>query len=144
MQLDSFVVTMRKRRGDAHTDPVQMLAPVSEVVGVENHHVAAVAAATLQVAAGRGAALQRRHHFDKAGAQRQQRVVQPEPGHCRIAVAHPHGEHRADGVDHRIELLGDQAELAQAQEHFVRLLQASPDSPSSVVGAVDDVPTRGQ
>ena len=43
--------------------------------------------------------------------------MQPEPGHGGVAVADRRTEHRAQVVHHGRKVLGDEAKLAQAQEH---------------------------
>ena len=47
------------------------------VVALRDHHVAAVAAAPLQLAAARGARADRRHHLEQLVADREQRVLSP-------------------------------------------------------------------
>ena len=84
------------------------------LVGLADHHVAAVAAASLEVAAARGAFLDRSDHFDEVVADRQQRILQAERSDSGIDVADFESEHGFEVIDHRRELVGDQRNLAKS------------------------------
>src|SRR5690349_23369119 len=67
-----------------HAESRQPRAGRRQVGDLEDRHVAAVAAAPLQIPAGRGARLYRGHHLDERVPGREHRVGQPEPPHTRV------------------------------------------------------------
>ncbi len=71
---------------ETHTHLVEASAYRLEVVDLEDHHVATVAAALVEQSAGGGSGLGRRHDLEQFVADREQRVAQPERGHSRVAV----------------------------------------------------------
>src|SRR5271155_2923511 len=93
----------------------------SVTVGLADNHVTAVAAASLEGTAARGAFLDRSDHFDEVVADRQQRVLQAERSYAGIDVADFESEHGFEVIDHRRELVGDQSNLAKSNRHgFLR------------------------
>src|ERR1700679_4113889 len=91
-------------------------------VGLADHHVAAVAAASLEIASARGAFLDRSDHFDEVVADRQQRILQAERADSGIDKADFESEHGLEVIDYRRELVGDQRNLAKSNRHGFLLL----------------------
>src|SRR5580658_8975132 len=83
-------------------------------IGLADHHVTAVAAASLEVAAASGAFLDRSDHFDEVVADRQQRILQAERSYAGIDKADFESEHGVEVIDYRRELVGDERNLAKS------------------------------
>ena len=84
---------------------------------MRDHHVAAVAAAPLEVAATCGVWLRRRDHLEELVTDGEERVLETEARDAGIAIADLEPEHVAEVVDDRLELRGDQRDLAEAETH---------------------------
>ncbi len=93
-------------------------------VALADDHVAAVAAAPLEIAAAGSAFLDRRDHLDEIIADWQQRIFQPEHSDSGIDVTDLESEHALQIIDHRRELVGDQRNLAKLNRHRVLLSTA--------------------
>src|SRR6185312_179672 len=76
--------------------------------------VAGVAAAAGQIARARGVVAERRDHLQELAADRHDDVLEPEMGDARIAEADLQVEHLAQLSADRLELPGDEGDLAQA------------------------------
>src|ERR1700731_2339698 len=87
MELESGIGLVAQWIGDAHADRVDVAAAALDVVAVEDDHIAAVAAAPFEIAAGARAAPGRRGHFEKARADWQQRPAPPVFADIAVAVA---------------------------------------------------------
>src|SRR6202023_1183265 len=84
MQLNAEIFFVFDHIGDADAEAFRMAASPLGVAAVEDRHVAAVAAGAIEEASGRGVRLDRRDHFEKARADRQQRVDEPVFGDSGI------------------------------------------------------------
>src|SRR5229473_4436770 len=115
MQLNAQVFRVLDHVGDADAERLRMAAPPLGVAAVEDRHVAAVAAGSIEEAPGRGVRLDRRHQFEKARADRQQRVDQAVFSDPGIAVADFEAQDRPNVGEDRLELASDQADLPQPQ-----------------------------
>ena len=85
------------------------------VVGLGDDHVATVAAAPLEVALGGDALDDRGDDLQQLGADRHQRVVQPDAADVRVLVADGEAEDGDEVVDDGVAVLGDEGDLAQSQ-----------------------------
>src|SRR5260370_36122256 len=90
-------------------------APPRGSAEVDDRHGAAVTAGAIEEAPGRGVRPNRRHHFEKAGGDRQQRVDEAVLGDPGIAIADIEAQDRPNVGDDRLELARDQADLPQPQ-----------------------------
>src|SRR5690242_14400345 len=73
-------------------------------VALAYHHVAAVAVAPLQIAAGGSVLLDRRHHLDKVATDRKERILQAEHFHSFVLEADLEPQYRLEIINHRREL----------------------------------------
>ena len=90
-----------------------MLAARVGILAAEDRHIAAAAAGLVDEAPRRGARLERRHHFQQDGVDRQQRVLQPVFGDVAVAVADAEPHDLGDIRDHGLEMRRHQADLPQ-------------------------------
>ena len=97
--------------------PMRAGVPAARVgiVAAEDRHIAAAAAGLVEKAAGRGAGLKRRDHFQQDGVDRQQRVLQTIFGDVAVAVTDAQAHDPGDIADHRLEMRRDQTDLPQPQ-----------------------------
>ena len=86
------------------------------IVAAEDRHIAAAAAGLVDEAPGRGAGLERRHHFEQNGIDRQQRVLQAVFGDVAVAVADVQPHDRGDIPTHGLEMRRHQADLPQPHD----------------------------
>ena len=84
-----------------------------EILEVEHHHVAAIPAAALQVASGRGVRRRRRDDLDKAVSQREDRVDQTKLRDSRIAIGLPEPQLGCQREHGRLEVARHEHRLAQ-------------------------------
>ena len=117
MQLQALIAADRQRRRHPHADRVDMRAPAAKIVGIGDHHIAAIALAAIQIAFGRGAGLCGGHHLDERGADRQQGVVQPEHADIGVVMTDLDIEDGDQIRDHGVKLAGDQTELPEPMKH---------------------------
>ena len=84
------------------------------VLGVRlaDHHVAAIALATVEVAPRGGVLLDGDNHLQEVPADGQQRIHQAEIADARVDVAAMDAEHLFEIVDGGVEIPGDEADLA--------------------------------
>ena len=82
------------------------------VAALQDHHVAAVAAAALEVAARGGAVLNRCDDFDELPAHREDRVVKPELADAGIDVTDLEPEHGAEIRGDAVAILRHQRDLS--------------------------------
>jgi hypothetical protein len=87
MQLHAVIGRVIDHVGDAHADLLGVPSARVGIVAAEDRHVAAAAAGLVEKASRRGAGLQRRHHFQQDGIDRQQRVLEAIFGDVAVAVA---------------------------------------------------------
>ena len=117
-----FAVLALPRDSDVHRN--RALAPLElrrVALALADDHVAAVAAAPLEVAAAGSAFLDGSDHFDEVVAYRQQRVLQAEHSNSGIDVADLESKHALQIIDDRRELVCDQRNLAKSNRHGVLL-----------------------
>src|SRR5690242_3857588 len=114
MQLQLAVLGIADLVRDAHAEGLAAPPPRRQVVTLGDHHVAAVAPAPVEVAAGGGAVAHRGHHLQETVADREQRVLEAVLAHTRIAMADLQAQHRAQLLHHRLEPAGHQADLPHA------------------------------
>ena len=88
-----------------------------EIVDLHDHHVAAVAAAALEEAAGRRVAGDRRHDLEKRVADGHDGVPQPERRDVRIAKRHLDAEDGGAVGDDGIEIARHERDLPEAHRH---------------------------
>ena len=99
---------------DADAEPLHAAAEVVHaLVGLEDDHVAGIAALPLEEAAGGRSLLIRRHHLEEGVAHRHHGVVQTEDADAGIAIRHLDAEHGAEVVDDRLEIARDGGDLTQ-------------------------------
>ncbi len=79
-----------------------------------DHHVAAVAAQALELTAGGRPLGDRRHDLDELCADGEDGVAQAEHRHARIVERDLQPEHPAEIGDDRVEIVGDESHLAEA------------------------------
>src|SRR5262245_56010344 len=120
VQLQLVVLGMADLVRDAHAQRLAALPAWRQVVAPGDHHVAAVAAAPVEVATGGGAFADRGHHLEEAVAHREQRVLEAVLADARVAMADLEAEHRAQLLHHRLEPPGDQADLPHADAAHAR------------------------
>ena len=94
VELEDVVLLAVLGEGEAHAELVAQasLACCMIVTALQDHHVAAVALAAVEVAAGGGALLDGRDHLDELVAHWHDRVVQPEHADARIVEGDLHTE----------------------------------------------------
>ena len=97
---------------DAYAERGQARAVRAQVGGLQDHHVAAVASALVEQAAGGGALAHGRDHLEEGLPHRHDGVVQAELGHARVAEPDLDAEHGGQVGDHRLELPRHQRDLA--------------------------------
>jgi hypothetical protein len=97
-----------------HTTRTPWASPGSGVVHLEQQHVAAIAAAAVEVAARSGAFSGGRHHLEQVAVHRHECVVQAEVAHARVVEAHLDAEHGTEVVHRVVEFAGHEGDLAQA------------------------------
>src|SRR5260221_7738827 len=115
MELETSVALIFERVGDAHADRVHVPAAARYVVAVEDDHIAAVAPAAFEIAAGGRAVLDGRHDFEKARADRERRVDEAVFADIAVAVADREAEDVGEVGDGGLEGARDQTDLAQPQ-----------------------------
>ena len=100
---------------DANAEGFHAGSPRRVVVALRDDHVAAVAAAALEIAPAGGLLAGGRHHLEQLVADREQRVFEAEAADPGVAEAHLDAEHVDQLLFHGCELLGHQRDLAQAE-----------------------------
>ena len=85
-----------------------------QVIHLQNHHIATIAAALFQQPAGSGASLLGRHDFQKCIADRKHRVVQAILADRRIGIGRAQSQHRRNIGGPRIKIGSYQRNLSQA------------------------------
>ncbi len=99
----------------AHAQAVGMPAAPFRIVAIEDRHVAADSARTLEEAARRGIGLDGRDDLDEGEAEGKQRVFEAVPAHMRILIGELHPEDRLHIGNHARQILRHQADLPQAE-----------------------------
>ena len=99
---------------DAHALLLGARARGVEVLEIEQHHVAAVAAVALQIAPRRRVRPRRRDDLQEAVAEREHGVAQAELRHARVAKGLVQPERVAQLALDGVEIGGDEHGLAQA------------------------------
>ena len=107
---------------DAHAQLIDTCPVTREVVGLEDQHVAAVTAATVQVPLCRCSLHDGRDHLDELVAHRDHRVVQTEPVDVRVVVPGADVEHVLEMVDNGVTVACDEAHLAETNHVPIILL----------------------
>src|SRR5436190_23015681 len=97
----------------AYARPLGAPPRALEVLEVEHHHVAAVAAVAVQVAPGGGVRLHRRDDLKKAVTDREDRVRQAEHAHARVAKRLWESERCLQLARGALELTRDEHRLAK-------------------------------
>ena len=100
---------------DANPQRAELGAARVEVVAIDDAHVAAVAAAAIEVPACCGVVPDRRDDLQEGTAQRPERVVQAILAHAGIAEADLGREHGRQLPLDGLERAGDERDLAQAE-----------------------------
>ena len=113
MQLHAAIGRMPDDVGDAHADLLGMPPARVGIVAAEDRHVATATAGLFEKAPCRGARLERRHHFEQDGIDRQQRVFQAIFGDVTVAVTDAQPHDIGDIGDHGLELRRHEADLPQ-------------------------------
>ena len=103
--------------GDTHAHALAMLAPLVDIIAVENHHIAAVAAKPIKIATGSGAVTERRHDLEEGIPDRHHHIVQAMLLDCRIPNADLQSKHIGQRPAHGLKVAGHQANLAQSKNH---------------------------
>jgi len=104
MEVDRRDVVERDLPHDAHAERGKPAAVRLEVGGLEDHHVAAVATALVEQAAGGGALLHGRDHLEKRPPDRHDGVLEAEGRNPRIPERDLDIEDSAKIGDHRLEV----------------------------------------
>jgi hypothetical protein len=102
-----------KFEGDANAQAGKPPPVHALIAGVGDHHVPAGAASSLEVTPRGRAGLDRLDDLEKLGADRQDGVAQPEPGHHGIPERDPQAEDGRQIVQHRVEVGGYQGDLLE-------------------------------
>jgi hypothetical protein len=97
---------------DAHPGSLEACLLPVDVVGLQQHHVAAVTAPPLQIASGRGAVLLGYHHLEDPVADGEEGVTESELGDAGIPEADFEAELGDDGLLDRSEIGRDEGDLA--------------------------------
>ena len=124
MQLADDVVVALGLHGDTDAGVERALADGLlrlPVTALANHHVTAVSASPVEVAASGGVLLDRRDHLEKVAADRHEGILEPERADPGIDEARLDAEHAAEVVDDGLEFVGDQGDLPQLDGHEVLL-----------------------
>ncbi len=91
---------------------IEHAAPVcNRIVRLQDHHIARIAAAALQVARRRRVLLHRLHDFQEFAANGKDRVDQTEHADGRIAIGHFEAQNVLEHGDMGLEVLRDQRDL---------------------------------
>src|SRR5262249_12474921 len=117
MELQLVVVAVLDLVGDAHAERLAASPARGEIRALGYDHVAAVAAAPVEIAPRGGAVPHWRHHLEEAVADWEQRVLEPVLAYTRIAIAHLEAKHLVEGVHDRSELVGHQTDLPHTKVH---------------------------
>ena len=99
--------------GDSHAEALRMAGALVGIGAGKNRHVAAATTSLVQKTAGRGARLNRRHHFQEDGVDRQQRVFEAVFGNVAVAVADVQAHDGGDVADDGLQVRRHQTNLAQ-------------------------------
>src|SRR5579871_5600494 len=115
VQLGILVAVAIDHVGDADAHLLGVgLAPL-RIAGLEDRHVAAVAAGALDEAATGGVRLDRRDDLEKIGAEHEQRILQPVGADIGIAITDLDAKDVVHVIDHGLELWRGEADLAKAK-----------------------------
>ena len=115
MQLDAVGLVVGRVQHQSDAERGDVLAASGDVVALHDHHVAAVAAASLDVASTGCAWLEGRDDLQESVADGHQEVVQPKPREAGIAVADFESEYAAQMRLNVVEVLRDEADLTHTQ-----------------------------
>ena len=123
LHVDELVVV--ELADDADAELVDAGSPRRVVVGLRDDHVAAGTLAPLEEAGGGDVRLQRGDDLQQLGADRQQRVVQPQVGDLRVVVAdgQPEDGHQLVGGGEVVRR--DEGDLAES-EHRLPPVERAP------------------
>ena len=126
MKLDAVVAFIRvaEIKRNPHTEFGGPCSTTSDVVDLVDHHVAAVAAATFDIAATGGSLGDWGDDFDELRADGPQCVLQPEDLHSRIGVTNLETENCPEIGGCTLEVFSNDGDLAKANPHGCSL----PDS----------------
>ena len=115
MELNALVLAHAAVAHQPDTQGRHPFARRSNIVALGDHHVAAVTAAAVKVAATGRTLAGGRDYFQEVVPYRHQEIMQAEPLHPRIAVAHRKPKHRRKVSLHRIKVARYQTNLPHPQ-----------------------------
>jgi hypothetical protein len=84
-----------------------------------NHHITAIAVASIEISTCRGIVLSRCNHLEEIAAHWHQIVLEAEFAYSRINVAAVDAKYCCKVVNHRGELLGYKANLSKVYRHYL-------------------------
>src|ERR1700730_5481663 len=117
VELELLVVRVTDLVGHADAPGLASRPAGGEIGALGDDHVAAVAAAALEVASRRRAVTRGRHHLEEAGADGEQRVLEPLLPPPGFAMAPLESEDLTEGLDDGRELSGHETDLPHPQVH---------------------------
>lgn len=97
----------------AHAELPCSGARATEVLEIEDDHVAAVAAVAIDVPPRRGAILRRRDDLEEAVTEREDGVGEPEEADAGVVEGLAEAEHGAQRARHRLEVAGGEHRLTK-------------------------------
>jgi len=113
VEVDSGPRPERRFPCDPHTELRHPLTMWGEVVDLDDDHVAAVAAAPVEIAAGGGVWAHGRYDLEEGVADGHHRVLEAEHGDLGVSVTDLQSQHAGDLRDLGVEPVGDEGNLAQ-------------------------------
>jgi hypothetical protein len=116
VEVDGGDVVERHLPDDPHADGGEPTAVGGQIGRLEDHHVAAVAAALVEEPSRRRAVADRRDDLEELRADRHDGVLEPELADARIAEPDLETEDGAEVADDRLERARDEGDLADVHQ----------------------------
>jgi hypothetical protein len=116
MEVDrrGMAVGVRVLEDDAHRFALHPLARRGEIVDLDDHHIARVAAAPREQSSGRSVVARGRDDLEEGVTGREHRIEESEHGDARIAEGDLEPEDRAEIGDGLVEVARQQRDLPQS------------------------------